>query len=119
AGPPGGPPGARGRPAPRSRAQPGRPHAAGQRWGTVDPDPVRGRHRRGGTPTVPLPLAAAPHGRTLFVANGKGLGAGPNPRGPDPETGRRRALRMAYGSDRWNSPQASAARAAVSNSTVP
>jgi YVTN family beta-propeller protein len=33
----------------------------------------------------PAAVAVAPNGRRLFVANARGLGAGPNPRGPDPE----------------------------------
>jgi DNA-binding beta-propeller fold protein YncE len=48
----------------------------------------RGKDRVAGlVPTAwyPTALALAPDGQTLYVANGKGLGAGPNPRGPNPE----------------------------------
>jgi YVTN family beta-propeller protein len=42
---------------------------------------------RGLIPTAwfPSALAVSPDGRLLYVANMKGLGAGPNPRGPNPE----------------------------------
>lgn len=38
------------------------------------------------TAWYPTSVASSPDGRALFVTNGKGLGAGPNPNGPNPYT---------------------------------
>ncbi|GDY31766.1 bifunctional YncE family protein/alkaline phosphatase family protein [Gandjariella thermophila] len=50
-------------------------------------------HIRGMIPTAWYPTAVTPSadGRTLFVVNAKGLGAGPNPNGPNPYTDNQRS----------------------------
>jgi len=47
------------------------------------PDRIAGRIPTGWYPTG---IETATDGRTLFIANAKGLGAGPNPNGPNPYT---------------------------------
>ena len=60
----------------------GHPRAPGRLGGAGLPDRVAGLIPTAWYPTA---VALAPDGKTLFVANAKGLGAGPNRQGPDPE----------------------------------
>ena len=50
--------------------------------GSGQPDKVLGHIPTGWYPSA---VAVAPNGGRLFVANARGLGAGPNPKGPNPE----------------------------------
>jgi YVTN family beta-propeller protein len=58
-------------------------------------DRVAGRIPTGWYPTG---VAVDPSGRTLYVANAKGLGAGPNPQGPRPGSGTRPPIDQYIGS---------------------
>jgi YVTN family beta-propeller protein len=49
-------------------------------------DPTHPVHGLIPTAWYPTALAISPDGKTIYVANAKGLGAGPNPNGPNPYT---------------------------------
>jgi YVTN family beta-propeller protein len=70
----------------------------------VDVVDTRTGRVRGMIPTswYPTSVTASPGGRELFVVSAKGLGAGPNPEGPNPNTDHRRQSDPAQ-EPRWES----------------